>query len=171
VLKNKDFISFKVFSKSSKLWSFISLHGHQKKAQRYHLPHNSTSSVANSLPTSIQIDYSSRHDPRQPKSRKHSKWHKQPHNEAEDGPNSLFLLYKQHQSTTMTCRFQRLSMVKIFPRARWPPKNGHSQWNLSTPNTFATETDTIMTIMKPIRKSYINCSCHLKFLIVIQFLP
>jgi len=65
VLKNRDLISSKVLSRSSKLLSFISLHRHHK---RYHLPHNSTLSVASNLPKSIQIDYSSRHDPRQPKS-------------------------------------------------------------------------------------------------------
>jgi hypothetical protein len=39
-----------------------------QKAQRHHLPNNGTPSVANNPPTSIQIDYSFRHKPRQLKS-------------------------------------------------------------------------------------------------------
>jgi len=67
MLKNKYLISSKVLSQSSKVLSFISLHKYHK---RHHLPHNSTPSIVGNPPTSIQINYSSRHNPRQPKSTK-----------------------------------------------------------------------------------------------------
>jgi hypothetical protein len=38
-----------------------------QKAQTHHFPHSNTSSAANSPLISIQVDYSSRHNPRQPK--------------------------------------------------------------------------------------------------------
>jgi hypothetical protein len=88
------------------------------KARRYHLSHSSIASVANSPLTSIQVDYSSKHIPRQPKPTKENipqrtsnlrikkkMIHRLP-----------FILHIQHLSNTMTHRCQRLSMVRIFPK-------------------------------------------------------
>jgi len=68
VLKKKDLISSKILSQSSKPLSFTSL-------QRHHKRHKSTIFHTTALrvllvvpPSSIQIDYSSRHYPRQLKS-------------------------------------------------------------------------------------------------------
>jgi hypothetical protein len=64
VLKKIDFNSSKVLSWSSKYQLFFSLQRHHK---RHHFPNSSTLRVAGGPPTSKQIDYSSRHNPRQPK--------------------------------------------------------------------------------------------------------
>jgi hypothetical protein len=65
----KKKISTQVFLQFSKLLSFIFFDKDHKR-HKDNFPHNSTPSVANNPPISIQIDYSSRHNPRQPKSTK-----------------------------------------------------------------------------------------------------
>jgi hypothetical protein len=123
------------------IWKF-------KDSQRHHLPHCSTLSVANSPPkkaykSTICLGMT-QESPNQLKktfqiAQATSQWSRI------WSINSSFLIHKQHQSTTMTCRFRKLSMVRIFPRASKQPKNAPPQWNLSSPNTFPNEIDTIMT--------------------------
>jgi len=93
---------------------FIFLHKYQKRHECtiFHI-------AAGSPPTSIQVDYSSSYNPRSPKSTEKtfqmaqttSQWRKI------WSTDSPFLLHIQHLSTTMTSCFQRLSIVKIFPKA------------------------------------------------------
>ena len=90
-----------------------------RKARKHHLPYSNTLSATTSSQTSNQVNYSFRHNSRQPKTteKKHSIRHKQPYNGEEGGPQTpTFLLLIQHLSTTMTCRSFKLSMVKIFPK-------------------------------------------------------
>jgi hypothetical protein len=90
-----------------------------QKEKRHHLPHNNTLSFTSNLLTSKQVNYSVRHNPRQPKATKKN-FHK-----AQAiaqwrriwSTDSPILLHIQHLSITMTCRFLRLSMVRIFPMA------------------------------------------------------
>jgi hypothetical protein len=68
VFKNKDLISFKVLSQSSKLQSFISLHRHHKmhKGTIFH----TTATLTNTgSPPKCTKAPSSRHNPRQPNSK------------------------------------------------------------------------------------------------------
>jgi hypothetical protein len=58
--KNKDLISSKMLSWSSKLMSFLSLQRYYKRQQRHYFSNN-TSSGAGNPPTIIQVNDSSRH--------------------------------------------------------------------------------------------------------------
>jgi hypothetical protein len=91
-----------------------------QKALSHHLLHNSTLSAANSVLTSIQVEYLSRYNPRQPKSTEENIFHM---SQATSqwrrrwSTDSPFLLHMQHLSTTMTCYLLTLSIVRIFHRA------------------------------------------------------
>jgi len=89
-----------------------------QNAQRLHLPQRSTSSVANSPPTSIQTQDN-------PNRLKNTFQIAQATSQLSRrrSTNSTSLLHKQHQSITMTCRSQKLFMVTIFPKAAGQPKN------------------------------------------------
>jgi hypothetical protein len=66
-LKNKDLISSNVLSRSSKLISFISLHKHHKRHVDTVVYTAAFCGLPIVPPTSIQIDYTSMHNPRQSK--------------------------------------------------------------------------------------------------------
>jgi hypothetical protein len=102
----------------------------------HHLPHNNTPKVASNPPTSIQIDYSSGHNPKQPKSTKKY---------IPNGIGNLTMenkivhglptpLHMQHLSTTTMCHFLRLSMVRIFFRAANQAKQGNIAFSPINPS-------------------------------------
>lgn len=105
------------------------------KAWKHHLPHNSAPSVIGSLPRSIQVHYSYRLTQDSPKCHKKktfrktqaiSQWRRR------QSTNSPLFLHIQQLSTTMSCRFLRLSMVRILPKVADQAKQTPSKEPQST---------------------------------------
>jgi hypothetical protein len=102
-----------------------------QEARGHHISHNNTPSATSSPSTSKQVNYSTWHNPREPKaSLKNKKGEKRKEKKTTFymaqatsqwrrrwSTESPFLLHIQHLSITMTCCFLRLSTVRISSRA------------------------------------------------------